>query len=206
MGALERLYLASPAPLQETLVSAYGLVLCWRRCGPGHRERVRAVAAWEGMSRAELRAREGALIARTVGQAARRVPFYRELFRQARLDPDSINSRERLVALPLLDKASVRRHPERFLAEGVAAPHAIHTSGTSGAPLTVRCTGEALRWNYAHFYRLRERLGIGFRDRCATFAGRVLLNAEAGAPPFWRFNGAMYLVILSCFEIVFGIV
>jgi phenylacetate-CoA ligase len=200
MGALERLYLASPAPLQDTLVSAYGLVLCWRRCGPGHQARVRAVAAWEGLSRGELRAREGALIARTVGQAARRVPFYRDLFRQARLDPDRIDSRERLAALPLLDKASVRRHPERFLAEGVAAPHAIHTSGTSGAPLTVRCTGDALRWNYAHFYRLRERLGIGFRDRCATFAGRVLLNATAGAPPFWRFNAATNSLLFSTYH------
>ena len=74
-----------------------------------------------------------------VRYAAETVPYYRDLFRELGIDPSEIRTADDLDRLPLLDKASVRANPERFVSTSrwgrTAVPHL--TSGTTGQPLTV---------------------------------------------------------------------
>jgi len=72
----------------------------------------------------------------------RRVPYYRQLFAHIGLKAERLNLENVftwLSRLPLLDKDTLRRGPEPFLADRAAEfkPKAITTSGTTGTPLTV---------------------------------------------------------------------
>ncbi len=74
-----------------------------------------------------------------VRYAAAHVPYYRDTFREAGLDPDDVTGAADLARLPLLEKAMVRQDPERFRAtsrEGLRAVPFV-TSGTTGTPLTI---------------------------------------------------------------------
>ncbi|MEO0478797.1 MAG: hypothetical protein AAF196_04895 [Planctomycetota bacterium] len=91
----------------------------------------------ESLSPDELRARQEARLQDLCSHAATTVPYWRDVFRERGLAPDSIRSLEDLQQLPLLDKEVVRSRPlEDFLSE-TAEPHRREpytTSGSTGDP------------------------------------------------------------------------
>ncbi len=65
------------------------------------------------------------------------VPYYRELFRSVRFDPQKFKSLKDIEQIPLLDKENIRKNPEKFIADH---QHTIHgywkyTTGSTGTPL-----------------------------------------------------------------------
>lgn len=75
----------------------------------------------------------------TVLHAARTVPFYRDWFARAGIDPRSIRDAHDLARLPILDRDLERARPELFLSDGRRARGALRfsTSGSTGTPLHV---------------------------------------------------------------------
>ena len=77
----------------------------------------------------------------------------------------------------------------------------IHTSGTTGSPLTIYLRSEALEKNYAFFARSLEWAGVAPGQKSATFAGRVIMSAKQVEPPFWRKNWVMRNTLFSSYHI-----
>jgi phenylacetate-CoA ligase len=92
-----------------------------------------------------------------VRYAATTVPFYRDFFREAGLDPQGIRCAEDLELLPLIDKETVRAQPERFLSTSGRARNALafFSSGTTGVPLQVWHDRYSLLANSAFNARIR---------------------------------------------------
>jgi phenylacetate-CoA ligase len=198
----EGLYLKSPVAVQNVLVSAYGLVLYYRRVGSRrHRAEIRAIADAERATPEEIRIHQSGALRELVMHAARSTPHFKEMFARQGIDPPAIKTIADLQRLPILEKDEVRRRPERFWSSAVKGSYTINTSGTTGSPLRVRVSRRALLRNYAHYYRLRERLGIGGRDRSATFAGRMIVEPERTAPPFWRHNLPTRTILYSTYHL-----
>jgi phenylacetate-CoA ligase len=91
---------------------------------------------------------------------ARTVPFYRDWFARAGVDPRQITCAADLDQLPMLDREMVRAQPRRFLSESAAARGALAftTSGTTGTPLEVHHDRRSLLANIA--YGERERAPV----------------------------------------------
>ena len=104
-----------------------------------------------------LQALRDARVRSIVRHAAHTVPHYRDLFRDERIDPRDIKTAADLDRLPLLDKSTIWRAPERFLSESYSAKNALPliTSGSTGKPLTVYHDYNSLFANIA--YGERER-------------------------------------------------
>lgn len=106
-----------------------------------------------------------------VAHAAANVPFYRDWFAQAGVDPGSIRTAADLERLPLLDKHRVREEPHLFLAEGRAARGAVRvtTSGSTGTPTEIHHDRASLLANVPYGERERraviEGTGGSFRPR-----------------------------------------
>lgn len=202
---LERLYWKSPVAVQNLLVSGYGLVLYHRRVGSRlHRAEMRALAEAERAGPDELRVRQSRALRELVLHAARTTPHYREVFARHGVEPSAIRTSDDLRRLPILEKDEVRQVPERFWSSAVKGSYTINTSGTTGSPLRVRASRGALLRNYAHYYRLRERLGIDARERSATFAGRMIVEPGRVSPPFWRHNLATRTILYSTYHLSEG--
>lgn len=69
--------------------------------------------------------------------AGEHVPYYRDLFKSLRFDPNKFTSFKDLLQLPLLEKDSVRKNPEQFIADHKQTLHGYwkNTSGSTGTPL-----------------------------------------------------------------------
>lgn len=110
-----------------------------------------------------------------VQHAAEHVPHYRELFRECGIDPREIATADDLATLPLLEKESVQRAPERFRSTGPDGREALsfRSTGSSGTPLVVFHEPAALLRYLAAGARqdhvLRRLLGLR-RGRTLTLA------------------------------------
>jgi phenylacetate-CoA ligase len=190
MADLERFYLGLPITLQHLVCSLEG----WRIQRTRYsREFYRVLDEFESRSfwpADRIREYRDRRLREFVRHAAVTVPFYRDRFRRAGLDPDRIRTLEDLTALPVLTKAEVQDQSERIRSEAVAAKGLTiaHTSGTTGAGLRFAVTPDAVREQWAVWWRYRRWHGIEPDTWCGYFAGRSVVPVDQARPPFWRYN------------------
>jgi len=116
-------------------------------------------------SPSELREIQAARLHQTIRRAVENVPYYRELFRRARLDPGSIRTVEDLRRIPVTTKSDLVAAGADALARDVdlAACSGKNTSGSTGRPLRVpEMASEGQSHNLMIF---RTLLDMGFRPR-----------------------------------------
>jgi phenylacetate-CoA ligase len=134
------------------------------------------------------------------------VPYYRDTFhdlglRQADLENFVLND---LAKIPLLSKDSIRRQPERFVAENTP-PKKLNTyltSGTTGTPLAIQFLTDMDRVSQAAYdARVRRWAGVDYRMSRAMIGGRLVVPEGDARPPFWRYNIFEKQLYMSAFHI-----
>lgn len=195
--------MAAPMLLRSALASVKGLQVERARRGQAYhavRRELRERRHWDGAAFAAHRDR---LIVATVRNAARFVPFYREVFRERGMSPDDFATAADLDRLPVVDKGTVREDPDRFVDE--RSPRrgrmVLHTTGTSGTPLRIVTDRAARQVNYAFFDDYLASFGIGPRDRRATIGGRVVAPADRDRPPFWVHSWYQRTLFMSSYHL-----
>lgn len=117
---------------------------------------------------------------RLLTHAARRVPYYRRLFRQAGFTPDSVlHNPEAIREIPLLTKAQVRDHFDDLRTGGPPGKQSrsLQTSGSSGTPLEFLQDSNCRDFVTAEILRHLGWAGWRLNDGCA-----FLLGARAHEP------------------------
>lgn len=127
-----------------------------------------------------------------VHHAAATVPYYRALFKREGIAPTDISNAADLARLPILRKHQVQDRVEDFISDAVPKFQLmrVETSGSTGAGLPVYVTMQALRLQWAVWWRHRLRHGIAFGTPCAVFRGMSLFPPDQDAPPYCRYNHA----------------
>ncbi|MDO9578402.1 MAG: hypothetical protein Q7J16_11000 [Candidatus Cloacimonadales bacterium] len=102
--------------------------------------------------------------------SGKNVPYYRELFHKIGFDPEKFTGLEQTKNIPLLDKETVRRNPEKFLAVN-ARKFGItwdSTSGSTGTPLHFVLSNSAQANKIAALLRSYSWAGykIGMKTLC----------------------------------------
>jgi len=129
-------------------------------------------------------------LARMVEIAREDVPWYRDVPPMSQAKDPLQAIRETLAAIPPLEKADYRDHPEKFLSRRIPHRRLYHakTSGTTGTALTLWYTPEALAEEYATVWRHRRSFGAQFDDPSTTFGGQMIVPVRQNRSPFWRDN------------------
>ncbi|HEX8948217.1 MAG TPA: hypothetical protein VF790_04600, partial [Dissulfurispiraceae bacterium] len=196
-------YRSSPVFIQNSLVSLYGFHLYLRRYGSHYREHRDFLAHSQWFSESALARFQAEGLRAVLEHAYRNVPFYRDAFHARGITPDDIRTANDLALLPITEKEAIRKNPGLFISREFDRRRLIpiHTSGTTGTPMTFYFTREAIQRNYAFFARFLEGAGVRIGERSATFAGRVFLPQGRGNPPFWRSNWKMRNILFSSYHI-----
>ncbi|MFC0250853.1 phenylacetate--CoA ligase family protein [Massilia consociata] len=104
------------------------------------------------------------------------------------VSPDGATLRRADPAQPLLDKAELRQHPERFVRPrrpGSLVRNTIRTSGTSGSPLAlVQTLGAAIR-EEAFVYRQLRWIGYRHGQRRAWIRGDIVCGDTPRDGRYW---------------------
>jgi phenylacetate-CoA ligase len=135
------------------------------------------------ISRDEILAFQARRLRQLVRHCFERVPYYRDLFQRTGLHPDQIRGLDDLSRIPLTARADLQfLEPKNICAAGVDPESLLvrRTSGSSGAPLTVRRRWFEERLLLALRLRTGRRLGVNCRearvviDQLSTGKGRKM--------------------------------
>jgi phenylacetate-CoA ligase len=186
----ERVYSVLPLALQNVAVSLKGWKLHQARyLSRSFRESELELQGNEHLSLEalkELQFREFCFFAKFCYEAS---PYYRRLWQSRKLHPLDIRRREDMSLAPVVPKMELRAHTEEFFTEKMHwGMEAVHTSGTSGSPLTVYFTSDDVGRRFAFLDRCRRWAGVGVGQKRASFTGRNLIPSRQRTPPFWRYN------------------
>lgn len=203
-----RIYHSLPYPLRVAAASAKGYNLRrWRygRETPGLVESFLARERWSSQQWASWREERLAFV---LDRAARRVPYYRDLWQERRRRGDN-SSWERLENWPLLEKEQLRKYAPQFVADDCSRDQMLldSSSGTTGQPVKVWATRDTVRAWYALFEaRCRQWNGLDKDQRWAIIGGREVTPISQDTPPFWVWNQPLKQLYLSSYHIAAGLI
>ena len=201
--ALLRAYHRLPGPMRSAVAAIRGHQLRSWRYGPETDALVAAALDRDRWSEARWSDWRDERLAFVLHRAATRVPYYREQWAGRRRRGD-LASWELLANWPVLEKETLRRSPEAFVADDCNRARMFHehTSGTTGTSLDLWWSGATVRAWYALFEaRWREWYGVSRRDRWAILGGQLVVPASRQRPPFWVWNPALNQLYMSSYHL-----
>ncbi len=151
--------------------------------------------AWKDWQQDELQ--------RLLHRAATQVPYYRDFWSRRRARGDRRPWTD-LARWPVLQKETVRRQPEAFLAEDCdpRKMYPEHTSGSTGSPLELWWSRHtARRWYALVEARLRHWHDLSRRRPWALLGGQLVASARQQEPPFWVWNSPQKQLYLSAYHL-----
>ncbi|MCS3663486.1 phenylacetate-CoA ligase [Salinibacter ruber] len=151
----------------------------------------------------EIKGYQNKKISEIVTYAYKKVPFYRRVMDRRGISPKDIDKREDLKQLPIIDKNTIKKYKNQFKSDEFNDGSLIKrkTSGTTGNPLELYMTKDAVTRQRAVWWRHKNRFGIRPWDKRLSFGARVLVPESQSRPPYWRYNWAKNQYYLSIYHI-----
>lgn len=134
----------------------------------------RALERSQWLPRADLLALQHARLRALLATVSSHVPFYRQHFAANGVDAGQIDT---LAALPIIDKACIRRHLAEWQAEGAHALSRHSTSGSSGEPLIFLLGKHRISFDIAAKWRATRWWDVDIGDREMVLWGSPLETA-----------------------------
>lgn len=195
------LYHALPYPLKCVMASIKGYNLEKWRYGSDTDRLVKEALERDYWEKERLRLYQEERIAKTLKNAIKHVPYYKRNFQEK---PSITGKNIELKDFGILDKESLRADPMRFISENYSCRslYHLHTSGSTGTPLSLYLSREAvLEWYSVFEARWRIWNGINRNDRWAIIGGQQVARIDRKTPPFWVWNSPMKQLYISAYHI-----
>ena len=203
MNFSEKIYTNSPLILQNIMISAYGYFLKHQRYGgkyPEYHSKIRSSYYFE---QSQINKLQNSKLSSILISAIKHTPYYKHLSSLSEHEINTISTESLSDYFPVLNKKTIREKQNSFISDliPVSKLKYINTSGTTGTPLNIAVSKEAIQQNYAYFSRLLELAGVSRTDRSATFAGRVFIPSKQSKQPYWRYNIFNNNLLLSSYHL-----
>jgi phenylacetate-CoA ligase len=197
------LYQSLPPALRSACATVHGFKLRHWRYGPETEELVRAALEREHWSQERWKVWQEERLAYVLHRAATRVPYYRDQWTLRRQKGDR-NSWEILANWSILEKSELRQNAKAFLADDSESGRMLylHTSGTTGTPLSLWFSRDTVRKWFALFEaRWRRWCGVSRHERWAMLSGQLVAAVNQTKPPFWAWNAALHQLYMSSYHL-----
>lgn len=117
------------------------------------------------LSKTEILSKQQQRLAQFVETAVERVPYYREVFKNAGLESKDVLSIQDLSKLPFLDKALIRDNFEALKSDQSGPTSPFTTGGSSGTPLTFLLSNERVSHDVAEKWRATRWWNVDIGDK-----------------------------------------
>ena len=200
---LKAFYDRLPVPGQNLAISAYGWYLRRLRYGEQFEQRVAWWRQVQQLSREERNLLLTRRLRAMVRTAMEHTAYGEQLSSQYGICPEDISHWTDIHQLPILEKSEVRANPDSFISTILCKREVchIHTSGTTGTPLRVAISVDALCDSYALLGIVESWAGVSRKIPRATFNGRLIVPIEQSEPPYWRYNKPGQQLLFSIYHI-----
>jgi len=200
----EAVYGRSPIFVQNWMLSLKGSQFHRERYGnETFRHAEQRLRENESLSIEELQALQLAELRIFTAHCYCKSPYYRGAFERGGVRPEQLNALQDLQRFPITPKQDLRARTREFYAAPISRKLIeVHTSGTTGSPLTVYFSPEDVAWRYAFLDRCRRWAGVSVGQRRASFSGRIIVPPRQHKPPFWRLNRPGKQLLFSSYHLL----
>jgi phenylacetate-CoA ligase len=201
---MESVYYKSPVFLQNIAVSAMGFKLRNERYRMAGEKKLAELMKTQFFNADEMLKYQSEAFVKTAQHAIRNTVFYKNWANENRIKAEDITSIKDLNVFPIVEKSYIRENPQKFKARPLSEkskPITLHTSGTTGTPLSVYTDQDSRSEHYAFFSRLRSWYGLQPGDKRATMFGRIIMPASQKKLPFWRYDGINKNLLMSSYHL-----
>lgn len=202
---LMKIYKILPIPLQNIAITMQGFRLKKQRYGGNFNKYVKELEKSQYFDKKTIKENQEERLKYIVKIAYDNVPYYRKLFRNHSLKPSDIRYIEDLNKIPLLEKETVKKFGDEFISKNIKRKDLVaeSTGGTTGTPLDIYYTKDALKYIYALCEaRFKHWAGVKSGDKLASFLHGVdaFVPISQTKPPFWRWNKENNQLLFSVFH------
>jgi phenylacetate-CoA ligase len=191
----QRVYGRLPAPLRSVAASWHGWRLQRLRYGRDLDRRVEIIHERESWDRDAWSTWRAETLSRRLVEAREHVPHYRGL---------GLPADASLEDFPILEKRQVRSSEATFRDERFPVRELVedHTSGSTGTPLDLWWSPDAVRDWYALVHaRMHAWYDLNLSDAWGMLGGQLIVPATVDRPPFWVWNAGMRQLYLSVYHL-----
>lgn len=184
------IYNKLPVFAQNIACCGEGMKIKHRRYGKYFDEKLREYESHNEWSYAQMCEYRDRKLHKMIRHCYKTVPYYKKMFNEYGINPETIKKLDDLKVLPILTKEEVKRNMADFISESVNKKNIkIHsTGGTTGTGLKFRTSGREEAEQWAVWWRYRRLHGICFDTLCANFGGKMTVPARQNNAPYWRYN------------------
>lgn len=198
MSLNKQIYDKLPAVLQNVACSLYGYKEYKKRYGTHFFDKLAELEKSQWYSREETIAYQEEQLRNLIKHAYQNITFYKERFTNAGIHPDDIKSLGDLEKIPILTKEDVRQNWGKMVSpKHQQEAFLSHTSGSTGKALDFYLTNESIQFQWAVWWRFRNRFGIKMGQKSINFIGKLAVPLSQKKPPFWRYNKASNQYIVN---------
>ena len=193
------LYGKLPVCLQNVACSLAGLKMRRQRYNRKFQEALAFLKESEWWSRERQEEYQNEQVHSVIRHAYDSVPYYRKMFDGLHLKPKNIQTTADLAQLPILSKQTLRDQWTDLQSTTLPESGRMYgyTGGTTGTSLKIAFDRDTQPWQWAVWWRHRNRFGIGINDQFIVFAGRDVVPLDNMHPPIWRRNLPMHQTYVS---------
>jgi phenylacetate-CoA ligase len=199
----ERIYSRLPQSFQNIAVSLKGWEFHRQRyLSESFRQGLRWTKENEQQSLEFLRRLQMQQLLEFANHCYERSPYYRRLWDSKSVKPWKLRRLEDLSLIPIVPKGTLRSRTEEFFTEKIGRNMIeVHTSGTTGSPMTVYFSKEDVGLRSAFLERCRRWAGVHIGQKRASFTGRNVVPARQQKPPYWRYNRPGNQLLFSAYHL-----
>lgn len=197
---IDKVYVALPVFLQNVAVSLKGYQLkSTRNSGAYEKSRVEIKSRNDWQS-ADFDFYQLKVLNDIVEFAVQNTEYYSKAAEEGF---KRLNSIDELQKVPVLTKQTILENYEQFVsrAEEHKSLLTVHTTGTTGTPLAVKCDNQSRQINYAFFDNYLQSIGLDSDKKHIVIGGRVVVPHAANRPPFWRNSIFQRSLLMSSYHL-----
>ena len=120
-------------------------------------------------------------------RAATHSPYYHDLFRRIRFEPEFFKTFSDLELIPVLTKTELKKHYNEILTDDIHDSYEVSTGGSTGVPLTIQMEKDAIYREWAFIYHYWANYGYDYHtSKLATLRGVDIGNQKYVINPLYN--------------------
>ncbi len=206
MSVINSIYNNAPLPLQNAMMSIYGIYWNKRRYGGVFENKLSEYKDRENFTSSQWLEYANKELRRIISVAYNEIPYYRNRFAELGLNAEKIKKVDinTISKLPSLSKDELRKNCRAGLLSksGNRSGSFFQSSGSTGTPVSILYTKTMHQtWSAAYESRVRNWAGVNRYMPRGMIGGRRIIQSANAAPPYYRYNSFEKQVYFSAYHL-----
>jgi phenylacetate-CoA ligase len=179
-----------PPIMQNLVCSAQGAIIKKQRYNKAFHDHLEQLNNTQWYDESQINTYKENEIEKLLNACYKYVPYYTSVFKDADVTPNDFKGLADIQKFPILEKEDIRNNWKQLVNSDYPRKKLVHshTSGSTGKALDFYMTKESIPFQWAVWWRFRERFGFHLGDKHLNFTGKLVIPIQQEKPPFWRIN------------------